>query len=195
MATGLGLVLVLTGCVLGSTRVGMWRTVHLRLSGDLLVPNEVPAGQLYSTTRAAFDATFSEHSGGMSLDPCRESISDGARPGYSFPRFFGSLESAGDNLMAFSGTTASWDGSGLRDVPIRGPGEYWATAEVGVAGPAAAGRMWSAYPVYTRSMTLRADGSGSGTLTTPGDKLPGGIAGHLTVTVDWSCHDGLVPFG
>src|SRR5215472_17132040 len=138
----------------------MWRTVHLRLSGDLLVPNEIPTGQLYSTDRAAFDATFSERSGGASLDSCRDSITDGEQPGYSFPKFFGSLESAGDNLMAFSGTTATSDASGQRDVPIRGPGEYWATAEVAVAGPAAGGRMWSAYPLSTKSMTLRADGSG-----------------------------------
>jgi len=195
VAIVLGVVLVLAACALGSTRVGMWRTVHVRLSGDLLIPNEIPTGQLYSTTGAAFDATFSEHSGRASLDPCRDSISGGEQPGYSFPRFSGSLESAGDNLMAFSGTTATWDQSGVHDVTIRGPGEYPAVAEVGVAGPAAGGRMWSGYVLYTRSMTLRADGSGSGTLATASDKLPGGIPGELTLRVDWSCHDGLVPVG
>jgi len=190
-----GVALVLAAGALGSTRVGMWRTVHVRLSGDLLVPNTSPTGELHSTTRAAFDAMFSEHSGGVSLHPCHDSITDGKQAGYSFPKFSGSLESRGDNLMAFSGTTATWDSSGLRDVPIHEPGEYWATVEVGIAGPGPWSRMWSGYELYTRSMTLRADGSGSGTLATPGGMLPDGTPGQLVVTVDWTCHDGLLPVG
>jgi hypothetical protein len=125
--------------------------------------------------KVKLDASWSEHSAGPALRPCYDSVRSGRTQRYDFPSTDGTI-SVGSHHIELVGNTA---------IPIRQPGPHDADVAIQVDG-----RNY----VVMGSITLRSDGSASGTLrgqeSGEDPSLP-----TVAANVSWTCRDGLLPFG
>lgn len=165
VAVGL-LVLVVAAVAVTVERWGMWRRAVVHVTGQVAV-----------------DLTFSEHSGGLSPQPCRDSVSSGQIPAYALPRWFGYRSAGSHYVYYFGGRTATSDAAHVgRDLVIHRPGTYGVAASMSIDG--------RGYSFYVGSVTVRADGSGSAMLRgNEGSQPPSRVT--IEATVSWSCRDGL----
>lgn len=167
LLAGAVLAVVVIG-VICAARWGTWRQAVVHVTGQVTA-----------------DFAFSAHSGGLSLQPCRDSVTSAARPAYRIPEWHGYMLSGGHTIYYFGGSTARSDATVVgTPLSISRTGTYGVVASMMIDG--------RGYSFYNGTVSIRPDGSATATLGGNAGNEPENVV-TVTARVSWTCRGGLLP--